>query len=273
MRSLDGMRILVPESRELDLFANMLEAEGAIALRCPLVRILDLEDTSDAELWIWRLVAGEFQDVIWLTGEGLRRLLLIAEKRELRQAFIESVGRARSITRGPKPARALREIGLAPQVAAPEPTSQGVLAALAGEDITGRTIGVQLYPGDQAQPLLDAMQARGATVIPVTPYRYAPHSDIAKVADMIRELDAGRIDMIAFTSSPQVDRLMHAAREAGLEKELNGSFSRVPVAAIGPIVEERLRAIGIARIVRPLSGFHFKPLLRAIAASRKAKSA
>lgn len=268
MGSLDGMRILVPETRELDLFAKMLEAEGATALRCPLVRILDLEYTRDAELWIRRLIADEFQDVIWLTGEGLRRLLRIAEKRNLKRDFIEAVSRARSITRGPKPARALREIGLASQIAATEPTSQGVLSALAGESIDGRMIGLQLYPNDHAHLLLDALRVRGAIVNPVTPYRYAPESDIATVTRMIGELCAGQIDMIAFTSSPQVDRLVQVAREAGLEKELNASFSRVPVAAIGPVVEAKLREVGVAQVVRPESIFHLKPLIRAIAAAR-----
>ena len=80
-------------------------------MRCPLVQILDLDDVAEAEAWIERLIAGAFQDVIWLTHEGLRRLLPIAE-RNGRRAFVEALGRSRMITRGPKPARALRELGL-----------------------------------------------------------------------------------------------------------------------------------------------------------------
>ena len=109
--ALDGLTILAPESRELNLFAQLLEAEGAVAVRCPLVQILDLDDVAEAEAWIERLIAGAFQDVIWLTHEGLRRLLPIAE-RNGRRAFVEALGRSRMITRGPKPARALRELGL-----------------------------------------------------------------------------------------------------------------------------------------------------------------
>src|SRR5215472_10628086 len=63
--SLDGLTILVPESRELDFFAELLEAEGATALRCPLVQIRDLDDTADCEAWIEQLIAGTFQDVVW----------------------------------------------------------------------------------------------------------------------------------------------------------------------------------------------------------------
>ena len=65
------------------------------------------------------------------------------------------------ITRGPKPARVLRELGLQPGLAAATPTSRGVLDALAGEDIGGRGIGVQLYPGAPGS-LLAALHDRGA---------------------------------------------------------------------------------------------------------------
>src|SRR3546814_18116028 len=72
---LDGLRILVPESRELDLFAAMLEAEGGDVLRCPLVSILDLEDRAEADAWIDLFLRAPFDDLLLLTGEGLRRLM------------------------------------------------------------------------------------------------------------------------------------------------------------------------------------------------------
>ena len=75
-----------------------------------------------------------------------------------------ALGRLRTVTRGPKPARALRELGLSPGLAAGMPTSEGVLQALAHETVAGRHIGVQLYPGDGAQHLVDSLRARGALV-------------------------------------------------------------------------------------------------------------
>ena len=272
--ALTGLSSLIPESRELDLFATMLEAEGATAVRCPLVQILDLDDAAEAEAWIARLVAGSFQDVIWLTGQGLRRLMSIAERRGGRAAFVGALGRVRSITRGPKPARALRELGIAPGLAAPTPTTPGVLAALANDDIAGRVIGVQLYPGDGALPLLAALRARGAAVFPVTPYRYASQAETDQVAAAIRELAQGRIGMIAFTSSPQVERLIDVARASGLEATLLAALTRRDaVAAIGPVVEEALRQHGIVRVIRPDASFHLKPLVRAIAAAWGARRA
>ena len=269
--ALEGLRILVPETRELDLFVGMLEKEGAVALRCPLVRILDLTDTAEAETWITRLIAGEFKDVIWLTGEGLRRLLPIAERTGRRSAFVDALGKVRSIARGPKPVRALRELGLVPGLQAAVPTSQGVIDALADEDISKRAIGVQLYPGDGGKFLLDSLANRGAIVFPVTPYRYASAADATQVADAIRALTGGKIDMIAFTSSPQVERLFEVAGETGLEQALHEAFARVRVAAIGPVVEDTLQRYGAVTVLRPESAFHLKPFVRAIAADWQAR--
>lgn len=263
--TLQGRTILVPESRELDLFVQMLEAEGATALRCPLVQICDLEDTREAVSWIAQLIGGTFDDAIWLTGEGLRRLLAIAQMNGERERFTAALGRVRSITRGPKPARALRELGFAPGLAAVTPTSQGVVDVLAREDIAGRKIGVQLYPGDGTAPLMAQLRGLGATLYPVTPYRYASQSEAARVVEAIGRLAAGDINMIAFTSSPQVDRLIAVAAEAGLQDMLRTALGRVHVAAIGPVVEDALRRYGVTSIIRPDTSFHLKPLVRAMA--------
>jgi uroporphyrinogen-III synthase len=106
MAALSGLKILVPESRELDLFATMLENEGAQALRCPLVQILDLEDSVDADAWIDRCIAGAFDDLVLLTGEGLRRLLALSKARQ--GALVAALGRL------PDPATGRSRAGLAP---------------------------------------------------------------------------------------------------------------------------------------------------------------
>jgi uroporphyrinogen-III synthase len=266
MDTLDGLRILVPESRQLDVFAKMIEDAGGRVIRCPLVQILDLEDSRQAETWIDQLIAGVFQDVIWLTGEGLRRLLAIAKRTDRENGFVSALGKVRSITRGPKPARALHEIGLAPGLAAAVPTSEGVIAALAAEDIRGRPIGVQLYPGDGAAHLLDHLKTRGAVVISITPYRYASQTETAQVISAVNDMIEGRVDAIAFTSTPQVERLFAVARDAGLESQLKDALQRIGVASIGPVVEEALTQVGVKNFVQPETAFHMKPLLRTIAA-------
>jgi uroporphyrinogen-III synthase len=270
MAALKDLKILVPESRELDLFARMLEAEGAIALRCPLVRILDLDDTVGVEAWIELAVAGAFADIVWLTGEGLRRVIPVADKIHRRAEFIAALARVRNITRGPKPARALRELGLAPGLAAATPTSQGILDALAGENLSGRAMGVQLYPGDGAMAIPAGLQARGAKVECITPYRYACDTQTADVEEVIRRLAGDEFGLVVFTATPQVERLFQVAGEAGLGDALAAALRRTPIAAVGPVVEDTLRLHGLAAALRPDGSFHLKPLVRAICAWRAA---
>jgi uroporphyrinogen-III synthase len=267
MTSLANMRIMVPESRELDLFAAMLEAEGATALRCPLVKILPLHDTAEPDAWIDSAIRGEFDELILLTGEGLRHLLTISGAR--RDGFTAALKRMRLTVRGPKPTRALREIGLSPDVTAPFPTSEGVLETFAGADLSGRRIGAQLYPGGGAEKMVSALHRQGAKVFPVTPYRYASETEMAQVADFIHELAAGRITMVAFTASLQIERLMWVAKEAGLEAQLKLGLSRTPIASVGPVMQKALQKYGYEAAVQPENSYHLKPLVRAIARWRE----
>ncbi len=263
MAALEGLRILVPESRELDLFAAMLEEAGASTLRCPLVRILALDDTSEADVFIDRCIAGEFQDIVFLTGEGLRHLVNYAGPRK--EAFVAALGRMRKIVRGPKPARALRELGLVPDVAAPQPTSDSVLDVIAS-GANGRRIAVQLYPGDGAARLVDGLKSQGASVTTITPYRYASDADTALVLAAIDAVIAHQIGLIAFTASPQIDRMIAVAGQLGQEAALRKALADTPVAAVGPVVEANLARYGIRAALAPAASFHMKPLVREIIA-------
>jgi uroporphyrinogen-III synthase len=263
MMALAGLRVMVPESRELDLFAAMLEAEGATALRCPMVKILPLHDTAEASVWIDAAIRGDFDELILLTGEGLRHLLLVAGER--RDSLVAAVKWMRLTVRGPKPTRALRELGLSPDVTAPVPTSEGVLDTFGDGALTGRRIGAQLYPGCGAERMVRVLRDRGAALFPVTPYRYASETETDQVARFIRELAGGGIGLVAFTASLQIERLMWVARETGLDAELKRGLERTAIASIGPVVQESLRRYGYEAAIQPESSYHLKPLVRAIA--------
>lgn len=263
-RPLAGRTIALPETRELDRLAQLLEEEGARTLRCPLVAILDAPDERPGLAWLGALVAGELDDLIFLTGEGLRRLVALAERHGLRGPVVEALGRARTITRGPKPARALHELGLGPTLPAAVPTSAGVMEALASLDLRGRRVGVQLYGEEPNRPLVEFLERAGATVSVVAPYVYASASDAGRVASFIDALAAGQLDAVAFTSASQVDRLWQVAREAGAEERLAAGLARVRVAAIGPIVIEALAARRVRVDVMPEKSFVMRRLVNAL---------
>jgi uroporphyrinogen-III synthase len=262
---LENRRIALAESRELDLLAGMLEREGATVLRCPLVAIKDAPDAAPVEAWLKRVIAGSCDDIIFYTGEGLRRLLGFAERAGARQDFIAALTQARKITRGPKPVKALREAGLEPDLTAAAPTTDGLIESLSKENLKGRRIGLQIYGQDPNTQMVDFLTGQGAEVDIVAPYIYASEAEDAEVAACIRKMAGGEIDAIAFTSSPQIRRLEEVANATGLTAALQQAYARTKIAAIGPIVAAELEKRGIRADAMPESTFTMKPLVKSIA--------
>jgi uroporphyrinogen-III synthase len=262
--SLSGRRIAVFEHRELDRLAQMLEAQGAEALRCPMMAIVDAPDAAPVRAWIRRAVETPFDHLVLMTGEGLRRLRGFAAREGLEPAFRKALGKMRTTTRGPKPAQALREIGLSPALRAPQPTTDGVISALSGVELRGRRVGVQLYP-EADRRLIEFLGAAGALPDPVLPYLYVPKSDPAEIMALIGEIAAGRVDAVAFTSAAQVVRLFEVAQSAGEAARLSGGLAKTAVAAVGPVVAAELQRRGVAVTTMPRDTFFMKPLVSAIA--------
>jgi uroporphyrinogen-III synthase len=260
---LEGRTIALAESRQLSELAALLESEGATALRCPMLSILDLPDPAAALAWINELIAKPFDYTIFLTGEGVRRLTGVAEGGGLKVDFVAALGRSRMVTRGPKPVRALRELALAPTLVASTPTTTGLIDCLKPHELQGQRVGVQNYPG--APPALDEfLRSQGAQLRAIVPYIYAPDADADRVAELIRAMSDGRVDAIVFTSSPQVDRLFEVARDRGLEAQLAPGWERTRVASIGPVVGENLRRRGVRVDIVPDQGFVMKNLVQHI---------
>jgi uroporphyrinogen-III synthase len=261
--SLAGRRIVIPETREIEVLAGMLERHGATVIRCPLVAIRDADDPAPILAWLERFVAAPPDDLILFTGEGLQRLHHLAGPAGLSDKFVAALARVRKITRGPKPARHLRELGLRPDLPVEPPTTAGIIAALAKEALNARRVAVQLYP--EAPPdLMDFLTKAGAVVDPVLPYAYASAADEARVVAVIRAMAAGEIDLIAFTSQPQLRRLRAVARARDCEPALADGFARTKIAAVGPVVAAAVEAAGGTVAIAPADNFHMRPMVNAI---------
>jgi uroporphyrinogen-III synthase len=262
--SLQGRCIALAENRQLDILADLLERRGAGVLRVPLVTILDSPNEKTVLDWIESFIHEPPEYFIILTGEGLRRLIGFARRADCHEAFIAALEGVNKICRGPKPGRALKEIGLQCDISGHQPTTPGIIATLKELDLQGRRVAVQLYGEDPNQLLVDYLESQQARLSIVAPYIYAPKSDDERVLELIHRLYKREVDVIAFTSQPQFARLLAIAQSSQQEEKLFAGLSRTLVAAIGPVVLQQLKDYGIAVAISPHDSFFMKPMVREI---------
>src|ERR1700750_2140614 len=143
---LNGYRILILETREEAQFSRLLAEQGSDVLQGPMFTIHDAPDATPIEAWIRRFIDKPCNDLVLMTGEGLRRLMKVVRRMNLEQEFITALAKARKFARGTKTGRELREVGPEPQVTTEKPTSEGIAEMLLRLDLAGHRLGLQLYP-------------------------------------------------------------------------------------------------------------------------------
>jgi uroporphyrinogen-III synthase len=87
------------------------------------------------------------------------------------------------------------------------------------------------------------------TRVPV--YQWALPEDVAPLQSAIKELAAGKIDAVLFTTGVQVAHLFQVAAEMKLEEAMRQGLRRAIVASIGPTTSEELQRKGIRPDLEP----------------------
>jgi len=100
MGDLSGRRIVVPETRGLGQLVRMLEERGADTVSCPMIAIRDAPDPAPVEAWLRRFAGGACDDLVLMTGEGLRRLLGFARRLDLESAFLNALAAGHDLEAG-----------------------------------------------------------------------------------------------------------------------------------------------------------------------------
>ncbi|HVN64092.1 MAG TPA: uroporphyrinogen decarboxylase [Candidatus Binataceae bacterium] len=241
-----GLRVVAFESRMAAEVRSLIERQGGVAIVAPAMREAPLEDNHAALDFAARLLAGDFDIVIFLTGVGAKALFGVMETRHNRAALVAALGRTVIAARGPKPLHVLREIGLEPAIVAPEPnTWRELMSVLAAKvDLKGKRVAVQEY-GVTNRELTAALEARGAGVAIVPIYRWTLPSDRGPLRDALEKIAAGDADIALFTSSNQVTNVIQMADAIGIGAEVKRGFARTIIGSIGPVCSAQLRAYGL----------------------------
>jgi uroporphyrinogen-III synthase len=241
--SFGGKQVLALESRRASEMAELIRRQRGVPFVAPSMRERPLEEDTGALDFAERLFRGEFDMVILLTGVGARQLDRLLAKRYPESLFADALRRVTVVARGPKPAAALREMGLTATLIAGEPnTWREVLAVTAGR--TERRVAVQEY-GRSNHELMEALRSRGAEVTAVRVYGWDLPEDTGPLRQAVRKLAAQEFDAVLFTTSVQIAHLDRIAAEEGVETAALAGLRRAFVGSIGPTTTEALEEYGI----------------------------
>jgi len=209
-RPLFGRRIVVTRPRaQAGALADQLEAKGAEVIPFPTIAIAPPSDPVPLERAV--AAAGGYDWIVFTSANGV-------------EAFFARFA-----------------------ATAEDYRAEGLVAALAGEDMRGRRVLLPRAAG--ARPVLpEALRARGAQVDEVVAYRALPPAG-ADVTGLTAALEAGSVDAITFTSSSTVRNFVALlGRPATARLLANG---RPAVACIGPVTAATARDLGLRVDVMP----------------------
>jgi uroporphyrinogen-III synthase len=251
-----GLRVLALESRRAREMAQLIEKNGGHAFVVPSTQEVAAGSNTEVLNFTSALLEGRFDAVIFLTGVGTRILSQQAQAVCPQEQFVAALTRISVIARGPKPAAALRELGVPITLTVPEPnTWREILQTLdQNHDLVplkNRRVAVQEH-GVSSLDLLTGLSERGSKVFPVRVYQWALPDDVAPIEAAIRALIPREIDVVLFTASVQLHHLLQIADRMNLRPELITALAQTVVGSIGPVTSSELRRHGIGVDVEPV---------------------
>jgi uroporphyrinogen III methyltransferase/synthase len=239
-----GKRVLVTRAREQAGSAEaLLRDAGAEPVVVPTIVLGPPDDPAPLARAVAGLRAGAYAWVAFTSANGVEHTwqAVVAAGADAR-AF----GAARLAAIGPATAAALEKHGLLADVQAREFKGEGLadeMLKAMGPAQAAREAGrarVLIARAAKAREVLpEALRSAGWDVDVVAAYQTRP-PERASLDALVRELEAGRIDVVTFTSSSTVENLCDL-----LGEDASRLLARTRVASIGPITTETARARGL----------------------------
>ncbi len=237
-RPLAGRRILVTRPDEgASRMGEMLADLGACVLLAPMIRITEPEDWTPVDAAIRAL--DKYQWIIFTSPNGPKFLVKRLDDLGVAPEVISI--KTSILAVGPATAAAVeKHLRRTPEKVAGKYVAEGVVALFEGRDMAGeRVLLPRAKEGRDAIP--QALLKMGAILDDVAVYRTTPLGREA-LREAWGELEAGKIDMLTFTSSSAFDGFMRAAGE----ERAKGWMRRARVATIGPVTAATARIWGVA---------------------------
>jgi uroporphyrinogen-III synthase len=216
------------------------------------MREVPLDENQSAFDFGEKLLAYQFEILVFMTGVGATALMEILASRWSRESLLAAMDRCTVVVRGPKPTAVLRDWGLRIDYRAPEPNTWHELLATLVESVPldGKRIAIQEY-GKPSEDLYRELIQRGAVIRAVPVYRWDLPLDTEPLRRAIQQTIAGEIDVILFTSAQQFHNVLLVADQSGAASHWLQAANRCVVASIGPTASETLLEGGLSVDLQP----------------------
>ncbi|MGG5172027.1 uroporphyrinogen-III synthase [Pseudarthrobacter sp. J1738] len=246
---LEGFRIGVTSHRRATDLIEALERRGAEVMHAPALKIEPVNQDTELIADTRAIIAAAPDICIATTAYGMRRWCEAADAAGDGERLLEVLGASRMFVRGPKARGAVRAAGLADVGISSDETTSTLVDMLLREGVRGKCIAMQLHGYTDARQL-QRLRMAGATVLTVTPYRWAKPEGEDQLPRLIEAAVAGNLDLITFTSAPAIDAMWSTAHELGLYNQLVHALkTNVVAAAVGPVTAVPLLDVGVEPIV------------------------
>ena len=246
--SFDGLRVLSLESRRAREVEKLVRTYSGDPLVVPAMRELTLESNTACLDFGRRLMAGEFDAIIFLTGVGVGKVIEVLSTEFDREAIVRELRTRKIIARGVKPQSALRELQIDVTATTPEPSTWreivGVMERTFGDSLSTMSVALQEY-GATNPELIAELVSRCTEVTKVPVYQWGLPLDIQPLRNAVRSVIDGAIDVVLFMTAVQVIHLFAVAEDMGVAEDLKRAFASTVVVSVGPTTTEELRLYGV----------------------------
>jgi len=241
-KGFSGLAVAAFESRRATEMARLIEHYGGRPFVAPALREIPIQDNAVALSFGARLIDGQVDILILMTGIGTTTLFEILRSCHSLPSIMAGIKQTAVVARGPKPIAALKTLGLTPTLTVPEPNTWIEIVSVLDEyrPVKGLRVAVQEY-GASNPELLEALSQRGAEVFPVPIYGWALPEDTAPLRQVLGEIIAGNIDVMLVTNAAQIDHVMQLLEQEGTTEQFKEACRKMVVASVGPTASERLR--------------------------------
>lgn len=241
-KGLSGIAVAAFESRMAVEMTRLIERYGGRPSVVPALRELPIQDNPAALRFGVRLIEGQVDVLVLMTGVGATALFDILKSRHPMSSIMVGVKQTAIVARGPKPVAALKKLGITPTLIVPEPNTWVDVVSTLDEyrPVKGLRVAVQEY-GSSNPEFLEALRVRGADVFPVPVYKWGLPEDLAPLRQVLADVVAGDISVMLITNAAQIDHVMQLLEQEGKVPLFREVCKTIVIASIGPTASERLR--------------------------------